>query len=511
MRVTQLALKAFRSFPQLDPIKLDGISVLVGPNNAGKSSVLRALRLLQEGVAGDLRNDVRTGTTESVVTIGLADAGTLPGWGRPDASIFQVTISAQGGVSRIFANEQSQLSGTGLIPNREPNHFVVPYLSKRKAAGYSEAVNAENVSRIASDFSFLAAKLSRLGNLAFPANPRYAKTCEAILGFVVTAIPSPNGQVPGLYLPDTTTLTLDQMGEGVPNIVGLLADLALFSGKLFLIEEPENDLHPQALKALLDLIIESSQANQFVVSTHSQIAVRHLGAVPNCRVYYVDAKRGVLPTESTIREVERTPTARLAVLRDLGYSFSDFDLWDGWLILEESSAERLVRDYLIPWFTPRLSRVRTMSARTNSQVEPVFEDFVRLVRFTHLEEAYRNRAWVLIDGDAEGKAIVERLRKTYSTWSADRFDTLDQAKFERYYPSEFADDVNEVLAMTSRSARREAKGKLLDTVRSWLDADKERGRAALAKSAGPVITHLQRIDSQLFAAQSKNDRCALHS
>jgi hypothetical protein len=210
----------------------------------------------------------------------------------------------------------------------------------------------------------------------------------------------------------------------------------------------------------------------------------------------------LLPTEATVQEVERTPTARLAVLRDLGYDLSDFDLWDGWLILEESSAERIVRDYLIPWFAPRLSRVRPMAAGSNSQAEPVFQDFLRLVRFTHLEEAYRDRAWVLIDGDAEGKAIVERLRKTYSTWSPDRFDTFDQAQFEQYYPAEFAEDVKQVLAVSPKDARREAKRKLLDKVRVWLDADPQRGRASLEKSAAPVIDHLQRIDKQLFAPRS---------
>jgi AAA domain, putative AbiEii toxin, Type IV TA system len=501
MRVTYLSTQDFRSFPRLDPINIDQVNVLVGPNNAGKSSLLRALHFLQGGIAGDPATDVRRGATQSVVTIGLAEVGA--GWGHPDASLFRVTLHLQGGISRVLGNEQNpQLTSVDQIPNIEPRHFIVPYFSKRKAVGYSEAVNAENVSRILPDFTYLAAKLSRLGNPAFPAHARYAKTCDAILGFVVTAIPSPNGQVPGLYLPDTSTLTLAQMGEGVSNIVGLLADLALSTGKLFLIEEPENDLHPHALKALLDLIIESSKANQFIVSTHSQIVVRHLGAASNSRVYYVEARRGVLPTEATVREVGRTPSARFAVLRDLGYSFSDFELWDGWLILEEASAERIVRDYLIPWFTPRLSRVRTMSARSNNQVEPVFEDFLRLVRFTHLEEAYRNRAWILIDGDPEGRAIVERLRKAYSKWSPDRFDIFDQAQFERYYPSEFAAEAAEVLAITSKDVRREEKRKLLDRVRAWLDADEKRGQAALQRSASAVIDHLKRIESQLFTAET---------
>ena len=108
--------------------------------------------------------------------------------------------------------------------------------------------------------------------------------------------------------------------------------------------------------------------------------------------------RETLPVKAAIRLVAPTAQARLEVLRDLGYSFSDFDLWDGWLFLEEASAERIIRDYLIPWFVPKLQRVRTLSAGGATKVEPAFEDFHRLVRFTHLEKAYENLAWVRVDG-----------------------------------------------------------------------------------------------------------------
>ena len=53
----------------------------------------------------------------------------------------------------------------------------------------------------------------------------------------------------------------------------MLAEITLAKNKLFLIEEPENDLHPKALKALLELILESSASNQFVISTHSNTLI----------------------------------------------------------------------------------------------------------------------------------------------------------------------------------------------------------------------------------------------
>jgi hypothetical protein len=487
-----------------DLIEFGQINVFIGPNNAGKSSILRAVYSVQHGPQFA---DVRLDALQSQVELVLADVHGIRPWGpNVDFDEAKLVITATTNVERNGGQITLNLTETGRndiavnpLPAKEPDHFIVPYLSRRKAVAYQEDVSEQYALAISPNFDNLAAKLSRLGNFAFPAGERYRETCQAVLGFVVTAVPSVNGQRPGVYLPDRRVLPLDQMGEGVPNIAGLLADLALSEGKAILIEEPENDLHPRALKALLDLIEESAQLNQIFVSTHSNIVARHLGAANDSRFFYVDTEQGALPPVATVRPVAATPEARLAVLRDLGYSFSDFDLWDGWLILEESSAERIIRDYLIPWFAPRLARIRTLAAGGNTEVEPTFEDFNRLVRFTHLEEAYRNAAWVRVDGDEAGSEIVARLRARFPTWQPDRFGCFDRAQFERYYPAEFNDRVDSVLAETDRRRRRDAKRALLKDVREWLDAEAERGRTALAESAKAVITELKTIEAQLSA------------
>ncbi len=501
MRVTSLKLTNFRSITNMAPIELGTMNVLIGPNNAGKSSLIRGLYAMQQGVPG-LAADVRIRTNEALVDLDLAHVNTLAHWSNgtniPEAKLrikitpgsYDLTLSYVEGI------EQKQ-RGLNALPETEPNHFIVPYLSKRKAVSYAEDVSQQAALKVTSQFTHLAAKLSRLGNRSFPAHEQYYQTCEAVLGFVVTAIPSQGGQRPGVYVSSTDTIPIEQMGEGIPNIVGLLADLALSRDKLFLLEEPENDLHPTALKALLDLVVESAEHNQFVVSTHSNIVARHLGAASDSRLYYVNAKRGQLPPVAHIELVPPTPSARLAVLRELGYSFSDFDLWDGWLILEESSAERIIRDYLIPFFTPKLARIRTLAAGGNKEVEPTFADFNRLVRFTHLEDAYKNRAWVFIDGDADGNAIVNRLRERYATWETDRFNCFSEPQFEHYYPAHFSVRVEEVLAEPDKSVRRDAKRQLLDEVRAWLDDDEDRAKTALEESAAPVITELRRIEGQL--------------
>ena len=306
MRVTSLQLKGFRSFESMERIGLGPINVLVGANNAGKSSILKALYSMQQGSDNGFA-DVRVGGTTAQIDIGLEDMSNVPLWGSLETGMLRIEISSNdrrsGGTSWTIVKPDGSGHAVNVLPGADPQHFVVPYLSKRKTTVYQEDVRNQYALQVTPNMEFLAAKLSRISNPSFPGHERYRDTCNAILGFMVTAIPSENGQRPGLYLSSRETIPIDQMGEGVPNIVMLLADLALSDRKLFLIEEPENDLHPAALKALLDLIIESSATNQFVISTHSNIVLRNLGSAPSSQVYEITAMPGKLPVEASIRVI----------------------------------------------------------------------------------------------------------------------------------------------------------------------------------------------------------------
>ncbi|WP_225031354.1 Nif11-like leader peptide family natural product precursor [Paraburkholderia sp. XV] len=71
-------------------------------------------------------------------------------------------------------------------------------------------------------------------------------------------------------------------------------------------------------------------------SRRTQISSSPPGSAGNSKLFNIEADRGELPPKARISEVAQTPEARLAILRDLGYTFSDFDLWNDWLILEDS-------------------------------------------------------------------------------------------------------------------------------------------------------------------------------
>jgi predicted ATP-dependent endonuclease of OLD family len=491
VKIKKLRLQNFRCF-EFAEVELDNITVFTGHNNSGKSSILKAVSCLQNGLT-PTPADIRVGFQELKIQMMAEDVERIPGYNisKPiDKVLIDVKMQRGGGLN-LSATYNGLLQSWNIFNNVEPDHLIIPYLSKRKVPTYSESVN-EEATRAVSDMTYLAAKISRIINPTFPGHYEFKERCEAILGFMLTVVPSQNGQKPGIYLPGGEILTLNEMGEGVPNIAALLIQLVTAKDKIFLIEEPENDLHPSSLKALLDMILLSSEKNQFIVSTHSNIVTQYLAG--NDKSLYYVSRESVFPPTSSVRRIEYNVTARMEILRELGYSLSDFELWDGWLLLEESSAERIIRDFLIPNFVPGLSNVRTLAAGGVDDVEATFKDFHRMVRFTHLEEVYRHTTWVKVDGDAAGGAIIDRLKENYKSWGDTKFSQFDKEQFEHYYPKVFSHKVEAALAITDKSKKRNAKRDLLNEVISWLQEDKERAVQALAESADEVIRFLKQVE-----------------
>lgn len=504
MRLTSIRLVNFRGYVDSDALPLGQVNVLVGANNAGKSSLLRAAHGLQVGNQlshQDVRLRQRSGAIimqiENLRSPYVSEQLT----GREGRVSIDLSLGENGNIltinTGVFAEGSSH--GFGQIPNIEPNHFIVPFYSRRKASAFSEETGSHVARTVPNDLSCLAAKLTRLGNEGYPGHAEFKEACTAILGNPIFTVPGSNGQQVGSWVDLNNTITLPYMGDGVPHILGMLAELAVSEGKLFLMEEPENDLHPRALKALLDLIIKKSAMNQFLITTHSNIVVRHLASLENSYLYRVSGTQQDRMPVTSIEHVEKTPEARFEILRELGYDLSDYELNEGWLILEESSAQSIIKEFLIPMFAPALARLCLVAANGVDRVRPVFDDFHRLVLFTHLQTAYRNAVWVLVDGDEKGIKLVTDLRTKFSSWQPERFSFLTKHQFERYYPAEFSEKIEAVLAIEDEGLRRKAKKSLLTDVIGWLRANHQRARCALETSAADVIVHLKRIELDLLA------------
>ncbi|HEY5221226.1 MAG TPA: AAA family ATPase [Candidatus Paceibacterota bacterium] len=507
MWVSKLALSNIKSFKESGEIELSKkVNVIIGENNSGKSTILNTLFSLQNGV-GLPENEIRIGKSGGLTSITLADVhegyllkfptNMIPA----DATCrveFRLGSEINGHQNPEFVVNGNRYSFSK-IENREPNNFIFLHLSKRKVVDYSPVVTSTAANEVQQNLKQLISKIDRISDQSVPESELFKKACKDIFGFPISAFPSPDGKRAGLTVSYMDRIPFEKMGDGTPNLLGFIVDLCVAKNRLFIIEEMENDIHPKALKGLLALIIEKSSDNQFIISTHSNIVMKFLGSKAETKSFYTSMKlEERLPT-SNIKEII-SPDERKMALKDLGYELDDFDIWKGWLFLEESSAERIIREYLIKWFSPNLTGiVRTISAGGAGNLKAKFEDFNRLFLYAHLTPIYKNYAWVIVDGDSNGKMIIDDFKKLYSPngWDEDNFRYFKKDDFEEYYPERFQEKVGLALAIVDSQQKRKAKLELLEDVLNWMECNNDLAKEEWEKSGAEVIEILRFIEKKL--------------
>lgn len=500
MKIEQIRLVGLRCFDDTGDLRLaDKFNLIVGQNNSGKSTLLKGVLQLQ-GMGLDGK-DVRPLVANAWLSILLGDV-------RPTDS-FQV-----GGHQQPSTRYSCAFLGNGynyndypiinvgvsqpIFHSTRPYHHLVPFIAKRKASGFSEAMNAGAFAQITGTLGNLYLNIDTLATAGHPYHEDYLSACQNILGLKITTQHSAGGKVAGFYIDADNFVALDRMGDGVTEIVALITELCLARNKIFVLEEPETNLHPKGLKALLNLARASSEHNQFIIATHSNVVVRELGGEEESKVFGVYRDSDIPNSPSRVEEVERTPAGHMQLLRELGYEFTDFSLHEGWLFLEESSAEQIVRDILIPSFVPKLrGRLRTFSAAGVDNLEPTVAEFRRLITFVHLQPVYEGRIWVRADGDEAGVRVITKMQGVFPNLGADALAYFEQPQFEHYYPVKFADAIVQTLAVTDKRQRRDAKAVLLNQVVEWTSNNADEAKVAWADSAVEVIKMLKAVAKKI--------------
>ncbi len=538
MYIKKIELIDIRSYKEASIELSPGINIIVGANNSGKSTILRALQSLQNINLYLTSDDIRKGKTFGQVFIKfrveedndrLIFNETLLKTREFDDDIlvlFDYYKENLHPLARVFQNGKylsyekrerhyeikaalktdKEFKG---LPNREDqNNFMYYFLSKRKTVHYSSQGGRESTFSVDDDLRNLPSKVQRISNGSSKHNKRFVKYCKEILGFEIGAVPSgdnSNYNKLGIYI-DNDIVYLESMGEGVANILGLLTVLFNAEKKLVLIEELENDIHPNSLKKLLDLILEKSKNCQFIISTHSNIVLKYLASSENTKIFYTESKMEesvydsdvFIPT-STISEIDNTPEKRMEVLEKLGYDLLDFDLYSSYIIFEESSAERIVRDFIIPEFVPELRlKVRTIAAGGVSDLEPRFNDFLRLFVYIHKSPVYSHKAWVIADGDESGKSHIKNIKEKFSDWPEEHFLNFSKSNFEEYYPEPYRSKYIELQEEKNSNTLRQKKKVLLNEVLDYIAENKEDAVIKFQSSAKEVIDILKVISQKIM-------------
>lgn len=275
--LTTLEITGLRGFASKQALTLalpngapgSGLTVIVGANNAGKSTAIEALRAIAQREGPSFTQGRRNQAAGDQVTIRAADAqnkATVLKSVRPGSSETEY-VKEGGGVD---------LSKLLVLPARRA---FAPY--------FGRAVTSRD--DYMAHIGFPAIRTSSMDQFTYRlfAIEKNRAAFDTILKRVLDPVPDwsidqiDNGQYFLKIRKGNATYSSEGLGEGLVSlfyIVDALYDSK--DGDTIAVDEPELSLHPALQRKLSELLIEYSATRQIVLSTHSPYFIG-LNALPN--------------------------------------------------------------------------------------------------------------------------------------------------------------------------------------------------------------------------------------
>lgn len=235
-----------------------GLTILVGANNAGKSTAIEAIRAMSHHHIPSFtqgRRNIDAGDTVKITVSDIAGRSTVLESIRSGSSETKST-QHNGGVDlqKIFALPSRRVFSSFFGKNE---HNRVQYLSAYQSPPSRQGTHDQFTSRL-----FTIEK----NRVAF----------DAVLSRVVNPVPdwSIDQNDEGRYFlkirKGGATHSSEGMGEGLVSLLYIIDALYDSSaGDVIVIDEPELSLHPALQRKLSALLVEYSADRQIVIATHS--------------------------------------------------------------------------------------------------------------------------------------------------------------------------------------------------------------------------------------------------
>lgn len=271
MSLTSIELIGYRGFSQRGMLDFavptgepgSGLTVLTGPNNAGKSSILESLRVRGSSQPPSFTSGMRYGAIESVE--------------------IKYTINGKDEFIRSVMKGSSETKKYGVDQGFQV--FVLP--SRRAFAPYFTKGELSREQYASSSFS-TSQRSSILTNFEYrlftmAKEPEVFNTLlHEALGFKPnwTIDQTDQGQYFLKFFRGSNSHSSDGLGEGIVSIFSIVD--ALYDskeGNVVVVDEPELSLHPALQKRVAAMLNRYAANRQIVISTHSPyfVDLRALG------------------------------------------------------------------------------------------------------------------------------------------------------------------------------------------------------------------------------------------
>lgn len=262
---------------------LGGLNIFVGPNSAGKSSLVEALGIFFDGLRGDSKGNAKGVSSylwhidRDRENIRIAILLSLI------SSANEKEIKRIGILQEIDSNdEKCKIEGIQLIPVETDvnlfNSSLITSFSDEAleliqslevssvfhpvVAGRGPNIQVEDFRRI----SFFGPGMIDLFRYIRGSRILYEKLRERFTRVFPGNELSINRSGQEVEIDNLPAI---HWGGGHQSVAAILALLSL-EGHIFAIEEPEQHLHPGAIERLSDILIDAANDSQILVGTHSQ-------------------------------------------------------------------------------------------------------------------------------------------------------------------------------------------------------------------------------------------------
>jgi predicted ATP-dependent endonuclease of OLD family len=397
MKLTYFSIRDYRSITRAELRHVQHATILIGPNNEGKSNVLQGLnaclkilkseRPMRSGDKLQIRYErdsfdwsvdfpipkqVINKDGESVFELHfhLSDAEKVAFQAATGSRLNRVLPIQLTFGPTFFASFRVLKQGRGGTALTKKPDKICRFISSTLDFAYVPAVRTANASLEVVN-ELVSRELRQLEK-----NPRYAELqaeVEALQKPVLNTIASKLkdnlqsflgsglkdvslslsdryryqrfGKTCQITIDDGTPTLLERKGDGVQSLVaislmiGALGDTGLDKDIILLIEEPESHLHPKAIHQLRDVLDTLRQDNQLIVTTHCPLLVNRANVQSNLVV----SKNKTAPAQS------------LAELRDvLGVKASDNLQHAALVIVVEGTEDQIALGALLSHYSPKL-------------------------------------------------------------------------------------------------------------------------------------------------------------
>lgn len=331
MRLVTFSVEKYRSITRAWKITLGDKAILVGPNNEGKSNILRALvtamNILTRGRRPFVRRNVRAfrfisrrfynwntdfpmhlqermpnGESVMILEFELTD-NELSDFRKIIKSRLTGTLPLRIAISPDSTKVSVYKKGPGSVTLTKKSVQIASFVSERLDFEHIPAVRtAKSAQRIVDDLvdweltdveedkDFIEA-LRKVAEIQQPILDKLSESIKKTLVKFLPKVSDVKVQIPSearyralrrscqIVIDDGTATLLKYKGDGVQSLAALgimqHASESGSRGKNFVIaiEEPESHLHPNAIHELRDVISELSKKHQIVLTTHCPLFV----------------------------------------------------------------------------------------------------------------------------------------------------------------------------------------------------------------------------------------------